>query len=126
MLAHLNIDQFAWEGNITKQTQVTPLLGALIVGVGIGSVLAGLWSGGKVELGILPIGAGGLALFSFLLYTVEGALVGPAGHYTISYFAACLFLMLLGVSSGLVRCSASGLHAGPKPARASRLDSGRK
>jgi acyl-[acyl-carrier-protein]-phospholipid O-acyltransferase/long-chain-fatty-acid--[acyl-carrier-protein] ligase len=101
MLAHLNIDQFAWEGYIIKQTQVTPLLGALIVGVGIGSVLAGLWSGGKVELGILPIGAGGLALFSFLLYTVQGVFVGPAGHYTVSYFAACFFLTLLGVSSGL-------------------------
>src|SRR4051794_12962897 len=84
MLAHLNIDQFAWEGNITSQTQVTPLLGALIVGVGIGSVLAGLWSGGKVELGILPIGASGLALFSFLLYTVQGAFVGEAGTFTIS------------------------------------------
>jgi acyl-[acyl-carrier-protein]-phospholipid O-acyltransferase/long-chain-fatty-acid--[acyl-carrier-protein] ligase len=101
MLANLNVDQFAFEGNATKQTQVIALLGSLIAGVGIGSVLAGVWSGGKVELGILPIGAGGLALFSFLLYTVEGALVGPAGAYTLSYFAACVFLMLLGVSSGL-------------------------
>jgi len=101
MLANMNVDQFAFEGNVTRQTQVTALLGSLIVGVGVGSVLAGVWSGGKVELGILPIGAGGLALFSFLLYTVEGALVGPAGTYTLSYVAACAFLMLLGVSSGL-------------------------
>jgi acyl-[acyl-carrier-protein]-phospholipid O-acyltransferase / long-chain-fatty-acid--[acyl-carrier-protein] ligase len=101
MLAQLNIDQFAAEGNATRQTQVTALLGAIIVGVGLGSVLAGVWSGGKVELGILPLGAGGLALFSFLLYTVEGSLVDPAGEYTISYLAACLFLMMLGVSSGL-------------------------
>ena len=54
-------------------------MGRLVVGVGLGSVLAGVWSGGKVELGILPIGAGGLALFAFLLYTVEGVLVDPAG-----------------------------------------------
>jgi acyl-[acyl-carrier-protein]-phospholipid O-acyltransferase/long-chain-fatty-acid--[acyl-carrier-protein] ligase len=101
MLANLNVDQFAFEGNATKQTQVIALLGSLIVGVGVGSVLAGVWSGGKVELGILPIGAGGLALFSFLLYTVQGSLVGPAGAYTWSYFAACLFLLLLGISSGL-------------------------
>ncbi len=101
MLANLNIDQFAFEGNVTRQTQVTALLGSLIVGVGIGSVLAGVWSGGKVELGILPIGAGGLALFSFLLYTVEGTLVGPAGAYTLHYVAACAFLMFLGISSGL-------------------------
>jgi acyl-[acyl-carrier-protein]-phospholipid O-acyltransferase / long-chain-fatty-acid--[acyl-carrier-protein] ligase len=105
MLANLNIDQFAFEGVADKivyrQTQQTFLLGSLIVGVGGGSVLAGIWSGGKVELGILPIGAGGLALFSFLLYTVEGALVGPAGGYTWSYAAACFFLVMLGVSAGL-------------------------
>lgn len=101
MLANLNIDQFAWEGYATEQTQVSPLLGSLVVGVGLGSVLAGVWSGGKVELGILPLGAGGLALFSFLLYTVEGALIDPAGAFTASYIAACIFLVLLGVSSGL-------------------------
>ncbi len=105
MLAHLNIDQFAQEGAADilafRQTQVTPLLGALVVGAGLGSVLAGVWSGGKVELGILPLGAGGLALFSFLLYSVEGVLIDPAGAYTLSYIAACAFLVMLGVSAGL-------------------------
>ncbi|HEY4233754.1 MAG TPA: acyl-[ACP]--phospholipid O-acyltransferase [Lacipirellulaceae bacterium] len=101
LLAQLNIDQFASEGGATKQTQVSALLGALIVGVGAGSVLAGVWSGGKVELGILPLGAGGLALFSFLLYSVEGELVNPSNQYTASYLLACAFLVLLGVSSGL-------------------------
>jgi acyl-[acyl-carrier-protein]-phospholipid O-acyltransferase/long-chain-fatty-acid--[acyl-carrier-protein] ligase len=101
MLAHLNIDQFAFEGGATQQWQVSPLLAALVVGVGLGSVLAGVWSGGKVELGILPLGAGGLALFTFLLYTLEGALVDPSEKYTLSYLAACAFLVLLGVSSGL-------------------------
>jgi acyl-[acyl-carrier-protein]-phospholipid O-acyltransferase / long-chain-fatty-acid--[acyl-carrier-protein] ligase len=101
LLAQLNIDQFAFEGGATKQTQVTALLGALVVGVGLGSILAGVWSGGKVELGILPLGAGGLALFSFLLYTVEGELVNPSNQYTTSYIAACAFLVCLGISSGL-------------------------
>jgi acyl-[acyl-carrier-protein]-phospholipid O-acyltransferase/long-chain-fatty-acid--[acyl-carrier-protein] ligase len=97
----LNIDQFATEGSmVAKQTHVTLLLGSLVVGVGVGSVLAGLWSGGKVELGILPLGAGGLAVFSFLLFTVEGELVDPAG-YTLSYVAACIFLLFLGISAGL-------------------------
>jgi acyl-[acyl-carrier-protein]-phospholipid O-acyltransferase/long-chain-fatty-acid--[acyl-carrier-protein] ligase len=101
MLFQLNIDQFATEGSmVAKQTHVTLLLGSLVVGVGLGSVLAGLWSGGKVELGILPLGAGGLAVFSLLLFTVEGDLVDPAG-YTLSYVAACIFLLFLGVSAGL-------------------------
>jgi acyl-[acyl-carrier-protein]-phospholipid O-acyltransferase/long-chain-fatty-acid--[acyl-carrier-protein] ligase len=101
MVANLNIDQFVFEGGGHEQKQVAPLLVSLIVGVGLGSVLAGLWSGGKVELGILPLGAGGLALFAFLLYTVEGVLVDPAGAYTLSYIAACTFLLLLGISAGL-------------------------
>jgi acyl-[acyl-carrier-protein]-phospholipid O-acyltransferase/long-chain-fatty-acid--[acyl-carrier-protein] ligase len=100
LLVQLNIDQFAIEGG-ASQAQVSPLLAALIVGVGAGSVLAGLWSGGKVELGILPLGAGGLALFSYLLYTVEGELVAPSAHYTASYLAACAFLVGLGISAGL-------------------------
>ncbi len=101
LMVQLNIDQFAFEGGATEQQQVSALLAALIVGVGLGSVLAGLWSGGKVELGILPLGAGGLAVFSFLLYTVEGELIAPSEHYTASYIAACTFLVLLGVSAGL-------------------------
>lgn len=102
MLFQLNIDQFVDEGSmVSAQTHVTLLLGALVVGVGVGSVLAGIWSGGKVELGILPLGAGGLAFFAFLLYTVEGVLVDPAGAYTLSYFAAAIFLILLGISAGL-------------------------
>jgi acyl-[acyl-carrier-protein]-phospholipid O-acyltransferase/long-chain-fatty-acid--[acyl-carrier-protein] ligase len=100
MMAHLNIDQFASEGG-ASQPQVSPLLAALVVGVGLGSVLAGIWSNGKVELGILPLGAGGLVLFSLLLYSVEGVLVDPDHAYTLSYVAACLFLVMLGVSSGL-------------------------
>ena len=103
MLANLNIDQFAFEGNATKQTQVIALLGSLIVGVGIGSVLAGLWSGGKVELGILPIGAGGLALFSFLLYTVEGSLVDTAGDVHAELLRGMRVSHAVGCQFGIVR-----------------------
>jgi acyl-[acyl-carrier-protein]-phospholipid O-acyltransferase/long-chain-fatty-acid--[acyl-carrier-protein] ligase len=102
MLAQLNIDQFAIEGSAAaKQTQVSLLLGSLVVGVGLGSVLAGIWSGGKVELGILPLGAGGLTVFAFLLYSVEGQLVNLEGDYTWSYLGACACLLMLGVSAGL-------------------------
>lgn len=102
MLAQLNIDQYVAEGSEDfEQTQVIFLLGSLIVGVGLGSVLAGVWSGGKVELGILPLGAGGLTIFAFLLYSVEGMLVNTQGEYTFSYIAACFFLLMLGISAGL-------------------------
>jgi len=100
-LAQLNIDQFAAEGGTTRQTQVIPLLIALVMGVGLGSVLAGVWSSGRVELGILPLGAGGLAVTAFLLFTVEGTLVNPGTAWTTSYVTASLLLLLLGFFGGL-------------------------
>lgn len=101
MLAQLNIDQFAFQGGAKEQTQVIPFLMALVVGVGLGSVLAGVWSSGRVELGILPLGAGGLAFSAVMLFTVEGELYDPSKHWTISYVAAMLLLFLLGTFAGL-------------------------
>ena len=100
-LFQLSIDQFAFEGGATEQSQVTPLLIALVTGVGLGSILAGYWSGGRVELGILPLGAGGLAVTSLLLFAVKGTLINPSHHWTVSYVLACLLLFLMGCSAGL-------------------------
>jgi len=61
------------------------------IGVGIGSFLAGRMSGQKVEYGLLPLGAIGIAIFTFLL----GA-IGPG------YFITLLFMVFLGISSGFV------------------------
>lgn len=100
-LANLNIDQFAFEAGGEKQTQVAPLLAALVIGVGVGSVLAGVWSAGRVELGILPLGALGLVIVPLLLFTVEGEFFKPSGDWTLSYVIAGLLLFLLGCSAGL-------------------------
>ena len=101
MLAQVNIDQFAEQGGTTKQTQVIPLLLALIFGMGLGSVLAGIWSSGRVELGILPLGAGGLAVSALLLFTVQGQLYNPDEHWTASYVVASILLFFLGSFAGL-------------------------
>jgi acyl-[acyl-carrier-protein]-phospholipid O-acyltransferase/long-chain-fatty-acid--[acyl-carrier-protein] ligase len=100
-LAHLNIDQFVFESGGGKQTQVAPMLAALVVGIGVGSVLAGVWSAGRVELGILPLGALGLVAVPLGLYTIEGNLFDAIGDWTLSYVAACVLLFLLGCSAGL-------------------------
>jgi 1-acyl-sn-glycerol-3-phosphate acyltransferase len=100
-LAQLNIDQYAFEGGATLQSHVTWLLVALVVGVGVGCVLAGIWSGGHVELGILPLGAFGIMVSALLLFTVQGVLIDPKQHMTTQYLLACVFLFFLGGSAGL-------------------------
>jgi acyl-[acyl-carrier-protein]-phospholipid O-acyltransferase / long-chain-fatty-acid--[acyl-carrier-protein] ligase len=122
-LAHLNIDQFVFEAGGGKQTQVAPLLAALVIGIGLGSVLAGIWSAGRVELGILPLGALGLIVAPFALFTVEGEFFEPSGDWTLSYIVACLLLLLLGCSAGLfdVPLASYMQHYSPKDRRGSVL-----
>jgi len=56
-LAQMNIDVYV-TGELHKtQTEVGIFLAVLSLGVGLGSVLAGWWSGGRVELGMVPLGA---------------------------------------------------------------------
>jgi acyl-[acyl-carrier-protein]-phospholipid O-acyltransferase/long-chain-fatty-acid--[acyl-carrier-protein] ligase len=122
-LAQLNIDQFAAEGEATLQSQMAPLLVTLVFGIGVGSVLAGIWSQGRVELGILPLGALGLAITSMLLFTVEGELIAPSGSWTISYVAAASLLFLLGCFGGLfdVPLASYMQHYSPREQRGSIL-----
>jgi acyl-[acyl-carrier-protein]-phospholipid O-acyltransferase/long-chain-fatty-acid--[acyl-carrier-protein] ligase len=122
-LAHLNIDQFAVEGDVPGQAEMASLLVCLVVGIGVGSVLAGIWSQGRVELGILPLGALGLAASSMLLFTVEGEFFEPSGEWTISYVAAGSLLFLLGCSGGLfdVPLAAYMQHYSPREHRGSIL-----
>jgi len=103
-LSQLNIDQFVYEQGGSDQVQVVPGLVALVLGMALGSLLAGMWSNEHVELGILPLAAGGLVLFTFLLFTVKGNLIigeGIESHMTGSYAIACFYLAMLGFSSGL-------------------------
>ncbi len=100
-LAQLNIDQFAAEAGAMLETDKVPLLVALVMGVGCGSVLAGIWSAGRVELGILPLGAFGIAISAMLLFLVQGTFLDPNLALTWGFIAACLLLFVLGTSAGL-------------------------
>ncbi|MCU0962616.1 MAG: MFS transporter [Pirellulaceae bacterium] len=100
-LAQLNVDQFAFEGGALHETDKVPLLMALVIGVGLGSVLAGVWSGGHVELGILPLGALGVAVGSMLLFTSAGEILEPGEGLTFGLVWALGLLFLLGTSAGL-------------------------
>ena len=72
-----------------EETQIAYLTVSLALGIGLGSVSAGYLSGGKIEYGLVPLGAAGLALFSSLL-------VLP--HPTLAW--AMVLLALLGFSGG--------------------------
>ena len=61
--------------------------------------MAGALLRGKIELGLVPFGAAGIAVTSMLLSAVPGA---AAGHFTLaSYLCSCFWLLALGMTAGL-------------------------
>jgi acyl-[acyl-carrier-protein]-phospholipid O-acyltransferase/long-chain-fatty-acid--[acyl-carrier-protein] ligase len=122
-LAQLNIDQFAAEGGALTETAKVPLLVALVFGVGTGSILAGVWSAGRVELGILPLGAMGMSFASMLLFAVQGTIIVPGTSWTGGFVVACVLLFILGCSAGLfsVPLEAFMQHRSPIKTRGSIL-----
>jgi len=99
-LGQVNIDKFARDAPalVTDQQYVGYLLGILILGIGVGSALAGVLSGRKVELGLVPFGALGMAAAAMLLSTVPPGVGSP---WSAPYYWACFWLLTLGVFAGL-------------------------
>lgn len=71
-------------------TEASYLLGVLAVSIGVGSALAGLLSGDRIEPRLVPVGAVGLTVFLFLLGVVKP-------HYQ----SVAFFLGGAGISAGL-------------------------
>ncbi len=101
-LSQLNIDPFGGEVLGLDKEHIGVLMAVLVAGLGFGSVLAGYWSGGKVELGIVPMGALGI-VFSSLFIFLSAVFVDPSEppFSQWGFFASCLGLFLLGTSAGL-------------------------
>lgn len=72
-----------------EQMQTSMLLVAVSLGLAAGSGLAGRFSEGKVEMGLVPLGAIGLSLFCTLL-----------GGSTKGFVSPLIYLILLGISAG--------------------------
>ncbi len=72
------------------EAAATRLYTFLAIGIGTGSLAAGRWSGDRIELGLVPLGAIGLGVFTLLLV--------PA---VPSYAIASVLLILLGFAGGL-------------------------
>lgn len=63
----LNVFFFGADVLKVSEAQISWLNAALAVGIGLGSVTAGYLSGSKIEYGLVPFGAAGLAVASMLL-----------------------------------------------------------
>jgi acyl-[acyl-carrier-protein]-phospholipid O-acyltransferase/long-chain-fatty-acid--[acyl-carrier-protein] ligase len=93
------------------------LMLALVVGVGLGSVLAGIWSGGRVELGIVPLGACGIVVMALILFAA-GVFIDQR-----AYYVSLTALTLLGIFAGLfyVPLEAYLQHRSPRELRGTLL-----
>lgn len=101
-LAQMNVDRFGGELLGLPPLGIGILIFVLVMGVGSGSVLAGYWSAGRVELGLVPLGASGIAICSLLIF-ITGSWVDSAADISTqqAFFWSSVSLFLLGMSAGL-------------------------
>ncbi len=64
------------------------LLVVFSIGIGTGSLLCEVMSRRHVEIGLVPLGAIGMSVFSIDLYFASRGLVAPAGTFTLTQFMA--------------------------------------
>lgn len=95
-------------GNVTLNTDYTPFLVALPLGIGVGAVAAGYLSRGKIEPGLIPLGALGMGVFCMLL-----AIPG------LDYWTYVVFFALLGMFGGIfdVPLASTLQHRSPNDAK---------
>ncbi len=66
-LARQNLVKFAAADLLITEDLMSYLLAAVAIGIGLGALAAGYLSRGKVELGLIPVGAFGMLVFSVML-----------------------------------------------------------
>lgn len=89
-LAQLNIDTFVINNLKMGQQDVGVYLAVLSLGVGVGSILAGWWSDGRVELGMVPLGT--------LLMVLACLVAFGSDQFPVIFGAS---LALIGLGGGL-------------------------
>ena len=100
-LVQMNVVSLTDEIGVAKSAS-GELLAVVVLGVGTGSVLAGWWSRGRVELGLVPLAATGIVIFATALFFVTArvdATQPQAVASTWRWTEALLFL--LGTCAGL-------------------------
>jgi len=118
-LAQLNVDLFGQTLLFVSHGRIGVLLGLLALGVGLGSVLAGLLARGRIDLGMVPFGTAVIALAALLLSTVPA---GSEGNPTTGgFYLTCAWLVLLGIGGGLFEIPLQAFlqHRSPEKSRGS-------
>lgn len=99
---------FAKEVLHGKEQVASLLLVVFSIGIGVGSLLCEVLSRRLVEIGLVPLGAIGMSVFSIDLYFASSGLPAPAAAYGLAEFAAqpahwrvMLDLALLSLFAGL-------------------------
>jgi acyl-[acyl-carrier-protein]-phospholipid O-acyltransferase / long-chain-fatty-acid--[acyl-carrier-protein] ligase len=77
-------------------THTSYLQAAVGVGIGLGSAAAGYLSGGKIEYGLIPLGAVGMTVFGAVLYMPSLTLWSSSTHLALLGFFGGLFAVPLG------------------------------
>jgi len=93
MLLLLNLFFYGTETLHVSETHIGLLNVALALGIGLGSVAAGYLSGGKIEYGLVPLGAFGLSLFSAWLAQPSVGLPESFGLLALLGFAGGFFIV---------------------------------
>lgn len=100
LLIQLNIDLYGANVLRLTESQIGPLMGALVAGLGIGGVLAGICSGQGIRLGMVPFGAIGITVCLFLISMLGFWLQAIPETQAVPLTSSYLALLLLGVSTG--------------------------
>ena len=78
-----------------NDTKTSYLQAAVGIGIGLGSFAAGYLSGGKIEYGLIPLGAIGMTIFGALLYSPGHSLLTATTHLALLGFFGGFFAVPL-------------------------------
>ena len=101
ILAGTNIDKFGRDFLRLHQEHVSILAAILSVGIGVGAVLCGKWSRGRIEMGLVPVGAFGIGFFLLILGLNPAPGPGVGSPFSVSFVFAAVVLFLVGATAGL-------------------------
>lgn len=77
----------------TSDAGISMLWVFLAVGIGCGNMLAGKLSGDRIELGLVPLGSAGMAIFAFALCAARGSVAASAVAVAFLAVASGLFVV---------------------------------